>query len=160
MFVYIASDHAGFEMKEVLKKFLLSESFSVKDYGAEVLLIDDDYTEYIHACIKDLSDEVVSNVLSLDKAIIFGGSGTGEAIVANRYKSIRTVVYNGQDLEIVKLGREHNEANVLSIGARFVTNESMLKAVNLFLNTKFTEEERHVRRIKKIDEVIVDKEIY
>jgi ribose 5-phosphate isomerase B len=158
MFVYIASDHAGYKMKEEIKKFLIIENYKVKDYGATEYNESDDYTDYIHPCINDLSEDIRSNVLSQSVAIVLGGSGTGEAIVANRYMGVRAVVANSDNTEIIKLGRQHNDANVLSIGARFVSDEFVLEAVRVFLSTKFTSEgegERHVRRIKKIDENII-----
>jgi ribose 5-phosphate isomerase B len=85
------------------------------------------------------------------KGIIFGGSGQGEAITANRFPGVRAAVYYGGSEEIIKLSREHNDANVLSIGARFVTNEEMFRVVDIWLETNFSKGERHVRRIKEID---------
>jgi ribose 5-phosphate isomerase B len=151
MFVYIASDHAGYEMKENLKKFLIMSDYKVKDFGADEFASADDYTDYMHSCASELSVDVINNVLSQSRAIILGGSGTGEAIVANRYEGVRAVVCNSDNIEIVKLGRQHNDANVLSIGARFVSDEIAIEAVKTFLETKFIEDERHVRRLKKID---------
>ena len=86
-------------------------------------------------------------------AIIFGGSGQGEAIVANRFRHVRAIVYAGGNLELVKLGRLHNDANVLSIGARFVSFSEATQAINLFLDTAFSHEERHADRIVQIDEI-------
>ena len=85
--------------------------------------------------------------------LFWADQGQGEAIVANRYRHVRAIVYAGGDLELVKLGREHNDANVLSIGARFVTVEQALEAVDLFLSTVFAHIERHVDRIIEIDEL-------
>jgi ribose 5-phosphate isomerase B len=86
-------------------------------------------------------------------AVIFGGSGQGEAIVANRFRHVRAIVYAGGNLELVKLGREHNDANILSIGARFVSGSEAKIAVDLFLATGFSHEERHADRIIQIDEL-------
>jgi ribose 5-phosphate isomerase B len=86
-------------------------------------------------------------------ALIFGGSGQGEAIVANRFRHVRAIVYAGGNLELVKLGREHNDANILSIGARFVNANEAVQAVELFLSTPFSHEERHADRVIQIDEV-------
>lgn len=80
---------------------------------------------------------------------MFGGSGQGEAMVANREPGARAVVYYGGSLDIVTLGREHNNANILSLGARFVTREEAEEAVRLFLLIQFSDDERHVRRIAK-----------
>jgi ribose 5-phosphate isomerase B len=86
-------------------------------------------------------------------AIIFGGSGQGEAIVANRFRHVRAIVYAGGNLELVKLGREHNDANVLSIGARFVSLAEAVSAIDLFMATLFSHEERHSDRIIQIEEL-------
>jgi ribose 5-phosphate isomerase B len=83
-------------------------------------------------------------------AIIFGGSGTGEAIVANRVRGARAVVYNGNSPEIVRLGREHNDTNILSIGTRFVTEKECLEAIKIFMTTSF-EGGKHAKRVLKID---------
>jgi ribose 5-phosphate isomerase B len=80
-----------------------------------------------------------------------GGSGEGEAISANKIDGIRATEYYGGNLEIVKLGREHNNANILSLGARFINEEEAKEAVKLFIETQFSGDERHLRRINKID---------
>ncbi len=145
MKIYLATDHAGFELKEEIKEYLLENSYEVEDCGAQALDPNDDYPDFIALA----SDGVARNP-EVDKGIIFGGSGQGEAMVANKCKGIRAVVYNTENLELVKLARIHNDANVLSIGARFVSVEHAKEAVKLFLNTTYTAEERHERRIKKI----------
>ncbi len=145
MTIYLAADHAGFALKNNVAEFLrrsLSE-YEVKDLGAHRLIDDDDYPDFIRLA----AEAVAANPGS--RAIVFGGSGQGEAMVANRYKGVRAVVYYGGPLEIVKLSREHNDANVLSIGARFVKEDEALAAIKLWLETPFSREERHVRRIKK-----------
>jgi len=88
-----------------------------------------------------------------DLAIIFGGSGQGEAMVANTYKGVRATVYYGNETEIIKLSKEHNNANVLSIGARFVSKDILEEIIRLWLMSEFTQDERHERRIKKIDAI-------
>lgn len=147
MNIFIATDHAGFEMKEYIKKVLEKFEYSVQDCGATTFNSNDDYPEYIHS----LSKEIVLSGGIDDVGIIFGGSGQGEAMVANRYPYIRAIVYAGVNLELVKLGREHNNANILSIGARFISNEDAKEAVELFLRTPFSYDERHIRRISQMD---------
>lgn len=155
MIVYLATDHAGFEMKEeILKAFSLHEfgdAYNIVDCGASSFKEGDDYPEYMAKVGKRISEDA-SHAPSV--GIIFGGSGTGEAIVANRFAHVRAVVYQGGDFELVKLAREHNDANVLSLGARFVTINQAKEAIALFLNTPFSHDERHERRILAIEEII------
>lgn len=145
MKVYLGTDHAGFELKEHIKEFLTQNNYEVEDCGAATFDPDDDYPDFIAPA----ADGVARNP-EMDRGIIFGGSGQGEAIVANKCKGIRAAVYNTENLELVKLSRIHNDANVLSIGARFVSVENAKEAVKLFLDTAYTAEERHERRIHKI----------
>jgi ribose 5-phosphate isomerase B len=95
--------------------------------------------------------EYVSRDPQHAKAIIFGGSGQGEAIVANRHAGVRAATYYGGPLEIISLSREHNDANVLSLGARFLTVSEAREATRLWLTTAFSQDERHIRRIRQID---------
>lgn len=145
MKIYIATDHAGFEMKNKIVEYVTSLGYTVEDMGALVYDSQDDYPDFI----APLAEKVALDTDS--RGIIFGGSGQGEAIVANRVSGIRAVVYYGGTLDIPRLAREHNNANVLSVGARFVSLEEIQQVVQIFLETEFTEEERHVRRITKID---------
>ena len=145
MKVFFATDHAGFELKEHLVSFVREElGYRVEDLGAHELIEGDDYPD----CITPAIEAVRENDDS--RAIILGGSGQGEAIVANRFSGIRAVVWYGGNEEILTLSREHNNANVLSIGARFVDAKAAEKAVSIWLATNFTHGERHIRRIKKI----------
>lgn len=145
MKIYIAADHAGFEMKNKIVEYVTSLGYSVEDMGALMYDSQDDYPDFI----APLAEKVALDTDS--RGIIFGGSGQGEAIVANRVSGIRAVVYYGGTLDIPRLAREHNNANILSVGARFVSLEEIQQVVQIFLETEFTEEERHVRRITKID---------
>lgn len=161
MKIYISSDHAGFELKSFLKEKLLSKDYEVIDNGPNVYDKEDDYPDYISLTAQSVSSDKESF------GIIIGGSGQGEAICANRLKGVRAIVFYGgvkvlgefdisqkegnDDFDIVRLGRIHNDANIISFGARFVSQEDALKAVEIFLNTAFQNEERHVRRIFKID---------
>ncbi|OGZ95362.1 MAG: ribose-5-phosphate isomerase, partial [Candidatus Sungbacteria bacterium RIFCSPHIGHO2_01_FULL_47_32] len=127
--IYLATDHAGFELKEMLKQYLLELNYEVKDFGAFELDIDDDYPDFIR-----LAAEAVSKNPK-DKAVILGGSGQGEAIVANRYKGVRAVVYYGGSSKVLTLSRVHNDSNVLSLGARFLTEAKAKRAVKIWLET-------------------------
>lgn len=149
MIIYLASDHAGFELKEKLRQWLVSQGNEVKDFGAFSLNEADDYPDFI----KPLAKEVSKNP-DAAKGIILGGSGQGEAMVANRFKDVRTAVYYGSNEEIIKLSRRHNNANILSLGARFISEEEAKSAIDIFFKTRFNpegENYRHLRRIKKID---------
>jgi len=147
MKIFIATDHAGFELKNSLIPFLTEElGHEVVDCGAFSYDEDDDYPDFISVAISNLKEEIGET-----KAIILGGSGQGEASLANRYSGIRAAVYYGGPEEIITLSREHNDANVLSLGARFIDEITAKEAVRLWLSTDFSGEERYRRRIEKID---------
>jgi len=146
--VYFAADHAGFELKNTLMAFVREMGYVVEDCGATMYDAVDDYPGFM-AC----AAQAVSKNPECARGIILGGSGQGEAMVANRFKGVRAAVYYGGTTDIVELSREHNDANVLSLAARFLSEEEAKEAVKKWLNTAFSGEERHVRRIKKIDEL-------
>ena len=130
--IVLATDHAGFELKEHVKKFLLKKGYDIKDFGALEYDGLDDYPDFILPAAKYISKHKLIG-------IIFGGSGQGEAMAANRINGIRAAVfYNGPN-EIVELSRLHNNANILSIGARFVNNQEVEKVIELWLSTDFEE---------------------
>lgn len=141
--VYMATDHAGFELKEKIKEFLKKEGYEVRDFGAYQYDQDDDYPDFISKAAEAVSKNPEN------KAIILGGSGQGEAMVANKFPNVRAAVFYG-DLDMIPLTREHNDANILSIGARFLTEDEAIEATKLFLETPFANEGRHARRIEKI----------
>ncbi len=145
--IFLAADHAGFEMKEHIKKYLLKNGYDVEDQGAYKLDEEDDYPKFILKAAK----KAASNKDS--RGIIVGGSGQGEAIAANKVKGIRAAVYNCSNLDIIRLSRTHNDANILSIGARFITDEQAIKAVKLWLGTAFSNQARHKRRISQIRQI-------
>lgn len=145
MKIYIGSDHAGFEMKKYLIPALLEEGLEVYDCGPREYEHEDDYPDYISI----VADAVSSDPQS--RGIVIGWSGQGEAIVANRFKNVRCALFYGGSKHSITLSREHNDSNILSLGAHFVTNQEAKEAVLLWLHTKFSGEERHVRRIKKIE---------
>ena len=173
--VLIASDHAGFELKKKLIDYIKGMTtetaaaghFDVEDMGAHTLVPDDDYPVIMTPLAMRIATDAASDGGGHDLAgIVIGGSGNGEAMLCNRFPGVLAAVYYGggylqenderdnkSSLDIVRLAREHNDANVLSLGARFVSDEEAVAAVRLFLETPFSGEERHVRRLKEIDAV-------
>ena len=149
MRIYLAADHAGFELKEKIKKFLGDLNCEVKDFGAHKYEPEDDYPDFVIPAMKTLVEDLEKGIES--RGIILGGSGQGEAMIANRFKDIRAVVCDdGDSLENkVKVWREHNNSNVLSFGGRFIDEKSALDAVKIWLETPFTGESRHTRRLNK-----------
>lgn len=146
MKIYFASDHAGFEMKNELIGFVKGLGYETEDCGAFELNPNDDYPEFVKKAA-----QAVSLAPEASRAIVLGGSGQGEDMVADKFSNVRSAVYYGGNLEIIKLSREHNDANVLSLGARFLSDEEAKEAVKLWLETPFSEEERHERRINEIE---------
>ncbi len=160
MKIYIGSDHAGFEMKAALIDGLRAKDYVVEDCGAHLYDPDDDYPAIIKNTMKRLLVDVKDEADS--RGIIIGASGQGEAIVANRFKGVRCAVYygaprgpqtdsSGHDLNMLESSRAHNDANVLSLAARFMTPEEALRAVELWIKTPYSAEDRHTRRIWQID---------
>ena len=140
MRIYLATDHAGFDLKNYLKKYLASKGYDIEDCGAYEYDPLDDYPDFI----KPASIKVVNDQGS--KGIIIGGSGQGEAMAANRIKGVRAAVYYDGPKDIVKLSRSHNNANILSIGARFITPEKASEIIDLWLGESF-QGGRHEKRI-------------
>jgi len=150
--IYIGTDHAGFELKQKLIPFIESLGYEVVDCGAYELDTGDDYTDHISIVAKAVALNPEHN-----QGIILGGSGQGEAMVANRYPHVRAIVFYGDagffKDDIIKLGRQHNDSNILSLGARFLNISEAKKAVKAWLSTHFSNEARHIRRIKKIEKI-------
>lgn len=142
--IYLATDHAGFELKEQIKKYLGELGHEVKDMGAYKFDVDDDYPDFIIPAAQKVSENLMEH-----RAIILGASGQGEAIAANKVQGIRAAVYYGGPLNLVERSRSHNNANVLSLGAQFLTFEEAKEAIKLWLETPF-DGGRHERRIEKI----------
>jgi ribose 5-phosphate isomerase B len=147
MKIYIGTDHAGFELKQKLVPFLESLGHEAVDFGAQEYNENDDYPDFIAPVAKAVSEDASA------RGIILGGSGQGEAMTANKFPHVRAAVYYGGTLDIVRLSREHNDANILSLGARFLSKDEAKSAVELWLNTPFSGEERHKRRIEKLEAV-------
>lgn len=141
--IYLGADHAGFYLKKTLIQYLKLKGYEVEDCGAFEMDEQDDYPDFCIACAKKVAEDEDS------MGIVIGGSGNGEAIAANKVKGIRAAVFNGGSTEIGKLAKQHNNANVLSLGARFISPDDAKKAVTMWLETEF-EGGRHQRRIDKI----------
>ncbi len=162
--VFIGSDHVGFELKEKLIVYLQELGYDVEDKGAFDYDKADDYPDFILPVARAVAENPDEH-----RGIVMGGSGQGEAMAANAVKGVRAALFYAPALpeaavdvsgrqsedpfEMIRLTREHNNANVLSLGVRFLTEEEAKKAVKLWLEAPFTEEERHVRRIDKFKEV-------
>ncbi len=145
MKIYIGTDHAGFELKNNLVVFLKTFGHEVMDMGAHTYEPQDDYPDFIRPVAEAVAQD------SEARGIILGGSGQGEAMCANRVSGARAAVYDGGPFDIAVLSREHNDANILSLGARFVDEDEAKEVVRVWLETPFGGEEKHARRIKKID---------
>lgn len=152
--VFIASDHAGFQLKQSLIPHLESLGHEVVDCGADVFNAEDDYPDFVMPCATQVA------ATSGSFGIVLGASGQGEAMAANRIPGVRAAVYygaagmqtdaTGKELDLIASVREHNDANVLSLGARFLSVEDATVAVERFLSTAFPGEDRHVRRRAKL----------
>jgi ribose 5-phosphate isomerase B len=159
--VYLATDHAGLEIKNKILDYLNGLGYDAEDCGAFEYDKNDDYPDLISNAAKKVSEN------PQNFGIVFGGSGQGEQIVANKFKGVRCALFyslalpaeaidiNGNKsedpYEMLKLTRAHNNSNMLSLGTRFLTEEQIKKAVKIFLESPFPEEERHARRVEKIN---------
>jgi len=146
MKIYLATDHAGFEFKEEIKTFLLAKGFEIEDCGAFSYDEHDDYPDFIAKAAEKISKDPQNSM-----GIIFGKSGAGEEIVANKFKNVRAII--GFSKQNVELSRIHNDANVLSLGSDFVDFAKAKELVILFLETPFSNGPRHIRRINKIKQI-------
>ena len=138
--LYIASDHAGFTLKEFVKK-KLSKKIKFDDQGPHSDEISVNYPDFAHKLCKKVSKN------SLNMGILICGSGMGMSMAANRHKKIRAALC--YSVENTKLSRLHNNANVITLGARLINKNTAMKCINTFLKTKF-EGGRHLKRVKKI----------
>ena len=144
MKIHLATDHAGLELKNSIKDYLINQGNEVTDHGAYEYDALDDYPDFIFPCARAVASDPLS------RGIILGGSGQGEAMAANRVKGVRAAVFYNGPIEIVKLSREHNNANILSIGARFMSEDEIRSVLDVWFNEPFGAE-RHQRRIDKLD---------
>jgi ribose 5-phosphate isomerase B len=141
--VHLGSDHAGFELRAVLVKWLEDNGHEAVDHGPHVFDPEDDYPPYCLAA----AAATVADPGSL--GVVIGGSGNGEAIAANKVKGVRCAL--AFSAETAQLGREHNNANVLSLGARMYPEADAISFLAAFVATPFSEGERHKRRIALLD---------
>lgn len=152
--IFFASDHAGFELKDILMGFVRDElGYKVEDCGAFSYDPEDDYTDFIVKAAREVSAHPLDA-----RGIILGGSGQGEAMLANRFHDVRAAVYYGGPEEIVSLSRAHNDANILSLGARFLSEEEAKAAVRLWLATVHEPKEKYDRRIEEMEELSMEAE--
>jgi ribose 5-phosphate isomerase B len=163
MKIALATDHAGFEQLKQLQDYLEDLGHDCQNFGPSSLKPDDDYPDFIMPAAQAVASG------ECEMGVIMGGSGEGEAMAANRIKGARCAVFYGpastrkvvdaeghtssDPYEIIKLSREHNDANMLSLAARFVALEDMKFVVKLWLETAFSGDERHRRRNQKLDGV-------
>jgi ribose 5-phosphate isomerase B len=151
--IHLGADHAGYELKEVLVNYLQKLNYEVIDHGANFYDEFDDYPDFVAPVGKAVSDRPNSV-----KGIVIGGSGQGEAMVANQFPNVRAAVFYGNKIlknsDIIKLSRQHNDANILSLGARFLTISEAKSAVKTWLTTPFSGEYKYIRRIKKTEKIL------
>ena len=146
MRIHIATDHAGLELSHFLIRELTKQGHEVFDHGPAVYDALDDYPSFcINAALAVVAD-AQAGVAAL--GVVLGGSGNGEQIAANKVKGIRAALAWNEST--AKLAREHNDANVIAVGARQHTQEEVLHLVELFIAEPFSNDERHMRRISKI----------
>jgi ribose 5-phosphate isomerase B len=155
MKIFIGTDHAGFGFKEKLISFLQGHGYEVVDKGAYEYNEGDDYPDFIIPVAREVSKDPDNT-----RGIIVGATGEAEAVVANKFPHVRAMVYYGNakcvvddEADIIVRSREHNNSNILSLGARYLTEEDMINSVNLWLKTEYGGGEKHVRRLAKIDAI-------
>ena len=155
MKIFVGTDHAGYVLKEKLISSLKAQGHEVIDKGAYDYNEEDDFPDFVFPVAREVSkspDQV--------KGIILGATGEAEAIAANKLPHTRAVVYYGESqsivddrADIIVRSRENNNTNILILGARYLTEESMMNAVNLWLSTRFGHDEKYIRRLAKIDAI-------
>jgi ribose 5-phosphate isomerase B len=144
--IIIGSDHAGFKLKEKIKEFLKELGYKYEDLGVN----DEESSDYPETALKAAKKVAETNA----KGILMCGTGLGEAIVANKVKDIRAT--NCFDEYTAKMAREHNNSNLLCLGARILNEQEAKKITKIWLKTEFSKEERHKRRVKQIQDIEKD----
>ena len=150
--VHLGSDHAGYKLKQYLETELEQEGFEVEDHGAFSEDDTDDYPRFVIPAAE-------AAVSQSERAVVIGHSGQGEAVAANKVEGARAALYYGQEEQIVRLSRRHNNANILSLGAGFLDMEEALAAVLEWLGTDFSGDDRHQRRNSQVDAYLKDSDI-
>ena len=145
MKIYTAGDHAGFRLKEKLKSWLEKKGHRVIDLGPFKYNSRDDYPDFVIPLAKKVARDKNS------RGIIMAGSGQGEIIAANRVKGARAILFYGGNPNILKFSRAHNNSNILSMGARFLNEKQVKRAITVWLKAPFSNAARHKRRLKKVD---------
>lgn len=143
--IYLSGDHAGFKLKEKLKSFLNKKGYVIKDLGPFEYNSKDDYPDFVIPMAKKVAKDKNS------RGIIIAGSGQGEVIAANRIKGARAALFYGGNPNILKLSRAHNDSNILSLGARFLTEKEIKNAISIWLKAPFSNAIRHKRRLRKLE---------
>lgn len=162
MKIALGTDHAGFEQLKELKNYLSELGHECHDYGPASLDPADDYPDFIFPAARAVASG------ECEAGIILGGSGQGEAMAANRLKGVRCTLFYGPAVaktaidaegqqssdpyEIIKLSRQHNHANMLSLSGRFLSVDEMKQAIETWLSTAYSDDERHARRVNKLDQ--------
>jgi len=167
MNIAVTTDHTGLAYAGVfseLKQFLEAQGHTGVDYGPKTLDMDDDYPDFMFPAARAVAAG------ECEVGIIMGGSGQGEAMAANRVKGVRCTLFYGpatakqpidaegnmstDPYEILRLSRQHNHANMLSLSARFLTLDEMKQAIQVWLGTPYSDAPRHARRVQKLDEEV------
>lgn len=144
--IYLAADHRGFKLKETLRDFLRKEGYEIEDLGAFAYDKEDDYVDFARAACEKIAKDPENH-----RGILICGSGHGMDIAANKYKNIRAVL--GFNPEIAAQAREHENANVLVLPSDWLDDEEAEDIAAIWLEKKFSREEKHIRRLKKIAEI-------
>ena len=148
MRIHVATDHAGFEISKRLVQHLTERGHEAVDHGPRAYDAEDDYPSFCIAAARGVVADQRGGVEAL--GVVFGGSGNGEQIAANKVEGVRAAL--AWSLATAELAREHNDANVVAVGARQHTEEEMLAIIDAFIATPFSGAERHARRIAQLGE--------
>ena len=170
MHIYFAGDHAGFEMKQELMEFVRSLGHDVEDMGPFSYNPNDDYSDFVIPLAKKIGEKVQkgergergekgqrksasSPRQSATRGIVVAGSGQGEIIAMNRVRGARAALFCPCNLDLIKASRDHNDSNIFALGARFCTLDEAKQGITVWLKTPFSGDERHMRRLQKIEEL-------